>query len=116
MALSRERLDAQPIQQRIGATLSAWSLRDEKLYREVELGSFAKAITLINAIAPHAEALDHHPELFNVYDRIELWLTTHDAGGITEYDLALAAHIEAEIESLLGLDSPLQPRAIDKPE
>ena len=47
------------------------------------------------AVAARAEAMNHHPEWFNVYSRVEVWLTTHDAGGITEGDLKLAAEMDA---------------------
>ena len=46
-------------------------------------------------VALKADQLDHHPEWFNVYDRVRILLTTHDAGGVTERDLALARFIDS---------------------
>ena len=48
----------------------------------------------VPAAALRAEAMNHHPEWTNVYDRVTVWLSTHDSGGITERDLMLARHLE----------------------
>ncbi|MBI3566101.1 MAG: 4a-hydroxytetrahydrobiopterin dehydratase [Elusimicrobia bacterium] len=75
-----------------------WSLgADGKSIRRVyELTGFAAAVALVNAIAARAEAADHHPDLhLTRYRRLEVALTTHDAGGVTEKDYRLAAEIEA---------------------
>jgi 4a-hydroxytetrahydrobiopterin dehydratase len=53
-----------------------------------------------------AEAADHHPEWTNVYRRVEVWLTTHDAGGITEKDLALARAMDARAAALPSGPAP----------
>lgn len=78
--------------------LPSWSLSsDGKSIRGVyELSGFAAAVALVNAIAARAEALDHHPDLhLTRYRRLEVVLTTHDAGGLTDKDFRLAAEIEA---------------------
>lgn len=76
------------------ADLEGWDLAEGKLHRERRFGSFGAAFRFMTAVAAEAEALDHHPEWFNVYDRVEVWLTTHDAGGLTELDFELAARMD----------------------
>jgi 4a-hydroxytetrahydrobiopterin dehydratase len=67
--------------------------RLEKTFR---LGDFRGAVAFLVRVAFEAEALDHHPEITNVYDRVALALATHDAGDrVTEMDLALARRIDA---------------------
>ena len=77
--------------------LPGWSLDEERnaLFREIRLRTFSETFALMTRIAIAAEQADHHPEWSNVYNRLSIWLTTHDAGGITERDFALAARINA---------------------
>ena len=77
--------------------VDGWTKADDKIARTVVCDSFNAAIALINRIAPLADAADHHPEIFNVYNRVELVLTTHDSGGLTDKYFALAAQINAVI-------------------
>jgi len=70
--------------------LPGWSLVDGKLHREFRFPDFVRAFAFMSAAALVAEALNHHPEWFNVYGRVVVDLTTHDAGGITHNDLDLA--------------------------
>ncbi len=74
--------------------LRAWSVRDGKLYREYRFPSFVDAFGFMASAALRAEAMNHHPEWTNVYDRVTVLLTTHDSGGITDRDLALARQLE----------------------
>lgn len=80
-------------------TLGHWSRQGEAIVRKLEFTSFLEAIAFINRIAPLAEAADHHPELFNVYNRVELLLTTHDAQGLTARDIDMARQIDAVVAS-----------------
>ena len=75
--------------------LPAWTFETKRILRKFEFENFLEAIAFINQIAPLAESADHHPELFNVYNRVEIVLTTHDTGGITQKDVDLALQIEA---------------------
>ena len=75
--------------------LSGWTIRDAKLYREVVLTDFVAAFGFMSRIALLAERANHHPEWFNVYNRVEIWLTTHDAEGISQRDFDLAKEIDA---------------------
>jgi 4a-hydroxytetrahydrobiopterin dehydratase len=72
------------------AALPGWSLVGGKLHREFRFPDFVRAFSFMSAAALVAEARNHHPEWFNVYGRVVVDLTTHDAGGITQNDLDLA--------------------------
>lgn len=70
--------------------LPGWSLKNGKLHREYKFASFVEAFGFMSSLALIAEAMGHHPEWFNVYNRVTIDLTTHDAGGITHKDVELA--------------------------
>ena len=74
-------------------TLPGWSLNSDKLYCKFVFADFVEAFGFMSRVALHAERMDHHPEWSNVYNRVEIYLTTHDAGGITERDFELAQRI-----------------------
>ena len=71
--------------------LSGWSLADGKLHFERTFGDFKEAFAFMTRVALAAEQANHHPEWFNVYNRVRMDLSTHDAGGVTELDFTLAA-------------------------
>jgi 4a-hydroxytetrahydrobiopterin dehydratase len=66
----------------------------EAITRSIVFRSFNEAFGFITRIALAAERLDHHPEWFNVYNRVEIVLTTHDASGLTDRDVELATLID----------------------
>jgi 4a-hydroxytetrahydrobiopterin dehydratase len=72
------------------AELPGWSLENGKLHRQFQFPSFVEAFGFMSSVALVAETMNHHPEWFNVYNRVTVDLTTHDAGGITDKDIALA--------------------------
>lgn len=74
--------------------LDGWHLVDGKLHRELRFGSFVHAFGFMASVALVAESMNHHPEWRNVYDRVSIDLTTHDAGGISHKDVELAERIE----------------------
>ncbi|MEM7412672.1 MAG: 4a-hydroxytetrahydrobiopterin dehydratase [Myxococcota bacterium] len=76
------------------AELPDWQVVDGKLHREYAFPDFVHAFRFMSAVALIAEARNHHPEWFNVYGRVIVDLTTHDAGGISQADLDLAATME----------------------
>lgn len=63
--------------------------------RSLRFGDFAEAFAFMARIAILAEKADHHPEWFNVYNRVDILLTTHDAGGLSKRDVDLAGQIDA---------------------
>ena len=63
--------------------------------RTFQFADFNEAFGFMTRVALAAEKADHHPEWFNVYNRVEITLSTHDAGGLSERDVALAAFIDA---------------------
>ncbi len=72
------------------ARLPGWSLVDDKLQCEFRFRDFNQAFAFMTRVALLAEQMNHHPEWFNVYSRVRVELTTHDAGGITELDIGMA--------------------------
>jgi 4a-hydroxytetrahydrobiopterin dehydratase len=79
------------------AQLPAWNHDPARkaIHRRIVLDDFAQALALMVRIGVEADKRDHHPEWSNVYNRIDIWLTTHDAGGISTRDIALAGVIDA---------------------
>ncbi len=88
--------------QRIGAEaalgrLSGWAKGDgdrETIVRTYRFADFNAAFGFMTRVAIMADKLDHHPEWFNVYNRVEVTLTTHDADGVTELDVKLATFMD----------------------
>ena len=76
------------------AAVPGWSVKGGKLHRELVFADFAQAFAFMIDVAREAEALQHHPEWFNVYNRVVIDLTTHDADGITTLDIELARRVE----------------------
>lgn len=73
-------------------SLEGWSLVEDRdaITRTFQFDDFNAAFGFMTRVALHAEAKGHHPEWFNVYNRVEVTLSTHDAGGLTELDVELA--------------------------
>ena len=70
--------------------LPGWSVQQGKLHRQFKFASFVEAFGFMSSLALVAESMGHHPEWFNVYNRVTIDLTTHDSGGITIKDIDLA--------------------------
>ena len=70
--------------------LTGWSVKNDKLHKEFQFNNFNQAFGFMTRAAMEIEKMNHHPEWFNVYNRITVNLTTHDAGGITNNDVNLA--------------------------
>jgi 4a-hydroxytetrahydrobiopterin dehydratase len=75
--------------------LPYWSWEDDKLCRDLEFPNFKESISFVVKLSFEAEQLDHHPEIYNCYNKVKLSLTTHDAGSkVTGKDFQLAHAIE----------------------
>jgi len=85
--------------------LSGWAIAPgdrPAIVRSLKFADFNTAFAFMTRVALKAETMDHHPEWSNVYNRVEVLLTTHDAGGVTELDLTLARFIDDAATSLGG--------------
>ena len=73
-----------------------WQETNNSLYRKFEFADFRQAFTFMEKVAEAAESMNHHPKWTNVYNVVEIWLSTHDAGNIvTDKDRQLATQIDA---------------------
>jgi 4a-hydroxytetrahydrobiopterin dehydratase len=75
-------------------SLSGWELKDGKLQKSFKFSNFIEAFGFMTRIALEAEKINHHPEWSNVYNTVSVKLSTHDADGITDYDIKLANIID----------------------
>lgn len=91
-----DKLDTEA-RRRFFAEFSDWAAVDgrDAAAKTFKFDDFNAAFGFMTRVALAAEKADHHPEWFNVYNRVEITLTTHDAGGLSERDVALARFIEA---------------------
>jgi len=76
-------------------TLSNWMLAKGKLHKEYKFESFEDAMRFVNKVAEIAGSLNHHPEIYNVYNKVTLDINTHDEGGITNLDFDFAKRVDA---------------------
>ncbi|MEX0835686.1 MAG: 4a-hydroxytetrahydrobiopterin dehydratase [Nitriliruptor sp.] len=90
------RLDGRAVDDAL-AELSGWERDGDAIVRELRFETFRDAIAFIVRVADVAEAADHHPELANVYSKVEVRLTSHDVGGITDRDVSLARAIDGVV-------------------
>lgn len=82
--------------ERVIAALDGWSAVDgrDAIRKVYEFANFNEAWGFMNRVALKAEQMDHHPEWFNVYNKVDVTLATHDAGGVTQLDLDLATFMD----------------------
>ena len=90
-------LDKAEAERRLEA-VPGWDLAGNKLHRQCVFPDFVAAFGFMSQVALLAEAMDHHPEWSNLYNKVEIFLTTHDVGGIYQRDFALATKIDALLE------------------
>ena len=83
------KLSDEQIRNELG-NLPGWSVVNGKLHKEFIFKDFIEAFGFMTTAALHIEKMNHHPEWFNVYNKIKIDLVTHDAGGITQNDVNLA--------------------------
>jgi 4a-hydroxytetrahydrobiopterin dehydratase len=86
--LTKDQIDA------LATELPQWSVVDSKLHRELRFADFNEAFSFMTRVALIAETMGHHPEWFNVWNKVVIDLTTHDAGGLSTLDVSLAHRID----------------------
>ena len=74
--------------------LEGWTGGDDFITKVFKFRNFIEAFSFMTNIAIVAEKMDHHPEWYNIYNRVDITLTTHDSGGVTEKDITLAKAME----------------------
>ncbi len=77
------------------ATVPGWALKGDGIERRYTFPDFVAAFAFMTRVALLAEKADHHPEWSNVYNKVDIRLTTHDSGGLTARDFALAKAIDS---------------------
>ena len=70
--------------------LNGWSIQEAKLHKEFKFKDFVQAFGFMSSMAVFSQGIDHHPEWFNVYNKVTVDLVTHDADGITDKDMGWA--------------------------
>lgn len=97
-----EKLSAEEINRAL-ADLDGWEKVDGKdaLFKSFKFKNFVRAWAFMSSAALLAEKMNHHPEWFNVYNRVDVTLNTHDAGGISALDLKMAKRMNGYAASLL---------------
>ena len=95
-----EKLSPEQIQNHLDGDLPQWSLLGDAITRAYQFADFNLAIKFVNQVAKAAEHADHHPDILIRYNKVSLTLSTHDAGGITEKDMALAQQTDQLAESM----------------
>ena len=88
-----EKLSDGEIQENL-KVLNGWSVVNGKLHKEIEFACFNEAWQFMTIAVTEIEKMNHHPEWFNVYNKLVIDLMTHDAGGITENDINLAKYFD----------------------
>jgi 4a-hydroxytetrahydrobiopterin dehydratase len=83
-------------------TLDGWAREGDKITREYKFPDFVTAFGFMTAVALVAEKMDHHPEWFNVYNKVRVDLTTHDAQGLSTNDFVLARAMNERARGLLA--------------
>src|SRR5260221_4311025 len=94
MSTKRQKLEEGAIVSRL-SKLSGWTYVHGKLHREYQFADFVQAFSFMSGAALSAEGMNHHPEWFNVWNKLRIDLSTHDAGGVTEMDFMLAEKMVA---------------------
>lgn len=79
----------------LNASSEGWALEDGKVTKQFQFKDFVSAFGFMTQCALYAEKADHHPEWFNVYNRVKVQLCTHDVSGISEKDAAMAKYMDS---------------------
>lgn len=91
--MERKKLSAEEIETHL-TELKDWKAANDKLAKKFEFADFAAALQFVNRVGEIAERLDHHPDILFGWGYAEFFITTHDRGGLTDFDFALAKEVE----------------------
>jgi 4a-hydroxytetrahydrobiopterin dehydratase len=91
--VERKKLSVEEIEER-SAQLKNWTTANDKLSKKFEFANFAEALAFVNRVGEIADRLDHHPDILFGWGYAEFFITTHDRGGLTDFDFALAKEID----------------------
>ena len=91
--MERRKLDVAEIESNL-AGMPGWSLTDGQIRKEYLFDTYKAGLVFAVAVGHFADRMDHHPDLFIGYQKVKIGLNTHDLGGISTYDFALARQIE----------------------
>ncbi len=94
MSNKRQKLTIQEIEKKL-SSIPGWIYANGKLHREYQFPDFVRAFGFMSSAALVAESMNHHPEWFNVWNKVVIDLNTHDASGLTELDFTLAQKMES---------------------
>ncbi|XP_052584743.1 pterin-4-alpha-carbinolamine dehydratase 2 [Peromyscus californicus insignis] len=100
MSSGAQWLTAEERNQLIPGLKAAGLSERDAIYKEFILKNFNQAFGFMSRVALQAEKMNHHPEWFNVYNKVQITLTSHDCGGLTKWDVKLAQFIENAAASL----------------
>ncbi len=91
-----EKIDTEKLSQTL-VTLDGWKKSEgrEAIHKSFKFKNFSECWSFMTQVALLAEKIDHHPEWFNVYNRVDITLATHDSGGVTELDIKMAKTMDA---------------------
>ena len=95
--MARKKLSDTEIQKNL-EKLDGWCVENGKLHKHFQFDNFVSAFGFMTQLALIAESMNHHPEWFNVYNRVTIDMSTHDADGITELDFKFAEHANSLAE------------------
>ncbi len=95
--MARKKLTDTEIQKNL-EKLDGWRVENGKLHKQFQFDNFVSAFGFMTQLALIAESMNHHPEWFNVYNRVTIDMSTHDADGITELDFKFAEHADTLAE------------------
>lgn len=92
--MKTEKLTKEIIEKQLQTSLTNWEVKEATIQQTFKFKDFVSAFSFMTKVAITAEKMNHHPEWSNVYNTVNITLTTHDCGGITDLDLELAKKIE----------------------
>ena len=104
--MSRELLTQDVVEQRLAGLHPGWTGSTEQLRRSIEFADFPTAVEFVNRLAPICEELDHHPDLALRWRWVDVVLSTHSAGGVTDLDVTLAGQVDEVAGGLPQASAP----------